>query len=56
MNESECINPDERYVYDESLAMLNVIDREPNAEEHRMAMRDVKAYRARVSELVEMLG
>ena len=56
MNESECINPDERYVYEERLALLNVLEREPTAQEHKRAMQDFKDYRARVSELLEMLG
>ena len=56
MNESECFNPDERYVYGERLALLNVVNREATTQEHEMAMQDVKEYRLRVSELVEMVG
>jgi hypothetical protein len=56
MIEPETQNPDERYVYEERLALLGVIEREPTDQEHRTAMEDVLAYRKRVSELVEEAG
>jgi hypothetical protein len=56
MIESECITPDERFVYQERLALLNVVDGEPNTQEHGMAMQDVKEYRSRVPELLAELG
>ncbi|MDB6063940.1 MAG: hypothetical protein JWR26_148 [Pedosphaera sp.] len=51
MKKSKRMNPDEQYIYEERLAWLNVIDREPNAEERNMAMQDVMDYRQRVAEL-----
>jgi hypothetical protein len=56
VNIDECINPDERYVYEERLAWLGVNEREPTEQEQRMAMEDVLAYRKKVSELVEETG
>ena len=56
MIEPETQNPDERYVYEERLALLDVIEREPTDQEHKMAMDDVLMYRKRVSEWVEVLG
>jgi len=56
MIEPETQNPDERYVYEERLALLGVIERDPTDQEHRMAMQDVFAYRKRVCEWVEVLG
>lgn len=56
MIEPETRNPDERYVFEERLALLGVIDREPTDQEHRMAMGDVLEYRKRVRELVEEAG
>jgi hypothetical protein len=51
MKKSKRMNPDEQYIYEERLAWLNVIDREPNAEERNIAMQDVMDYRRRVAEL-----
>jgi hypothetical protein len=56
MIDSECITPDERFVYQEGLVLLGVVDGEPDTQEHGMAMQDVRQYRSRVSELLAELG
>lgn len=56
MHIDECINPDERYIYEERLAVFGATDREPTEQERLMQMQDVKEYRRRAGELVAELG
>jgi hypothetical protein len=56
MNEAECTTPDEQFVYQERLALLDVLNGDPSEQEHTLAMQDVKNYRSRLSELLAELG
>ncbi|MDB6112318.1 MAG: hypothetical protein JWR69_4068, partial [Pedosphaera sp.] len=56
MNEAEYTTPDEQFVYQERLALLDVLNGNPSEQEHTIAMQDVKHYRSRLSELLAELG
>jgi hypothetical protein len=56
MNETKRMTADERYIYNERLAQLSVLDRRPTQQEHQQALQDVQEYRHRVSELAAALG
>ena len=53
---NECKTPDEQFVYQERLALLDVLNGDPTEQQHTLAMQDVRDYRVRLSELLAQLG